>query len=240
MRLRGLVHSDGHLLCLGHVVNHLLHGHTLVHLVTLVRHLVAATLVVRAISLLITTIVLALLSTMAHVCLSLVLTGVTTSCVVLVTISGLTLVAWVVLVVAALRSTLVHTLEVALLEKKTQQVHDFVRVLHFMKTARVFSLVALEVLLVLLHLVLHVTVLLNLVVVDIERVVLDNMSRQLSLGVASLVGSLKAHKGERLFLVFLGEQLKRFDVTEFAEKGLQVRLGHRCGESLNIQVAALL
>lgn len=240
LRLRCLVHSDGHLLCLGHIVNHLLNGHALVHLVTFVGHLVAATLVVRAISLLITTIVLALLSTMTHVCLSLMLTGVTTSSVVLVTISGLTLVALVVLVVAALRGTLVHTLEVALLEKETQQVHDLVRVLHFVKTARVFSLVALEVLLVLLHLILHITILLNLVMVDIERVVLDNMGRQLSLGVASLVRSLKAHKSEGLFLVFLGEKLKRFDITEFAEKGLQVRLGHRCGEALNVQVAAFL
>jgi len=240
LRLRGLVHSDGHLLCLGHVVNHLLHGHTLVHLVTLVRHLVAATLVVRAISLLITTIVLALLSTMAHVCLSLVLTGVTTSSVVLVTISGLTLVAWVMLVVAALRSTLVHTLEVALLEKKTQQVHDFVRVLHFMKTARVFSLVALEVLLVLLHLILHVAILLNLVVVNVQRVVVDVVSRKLGLSITGLVGGLEAHECERLLLLLLGEELKRLDVAVLAEELGERLLVHGGGEALHVEIATLL
>jgi hypothetical protein len=206
--LRSLVHSDGHLLGLGHVVDHLLDGHALVNLLTLVGHLVAV-LVVRAVSLLIATIVvLALLTIVTHVGLSLVLTGMATSSIVLVTISGLALVALLVIVatVATLGSGLVvHTLEVALLEKETQQVHDLIRVLHFVEATGVFSLVALEILLVLLHFVLHVTVLLNLVMVDIERVVLDNVSRQLSLSVGSLVRSLKAHKGEGLFLVFLGE-----------------------------------
>lgn len=78
---------------------------------------------------------------------------------------------------------LVHALEVALLEQEAEQVHDLVRVLHLVEAARVLSLVALEILLILLHLVLHIAVLLDLVVVDVNGVVVDLVSRELSLGI---------------------------------------------------------
>jgi len=99
-------------------------------------------------------------------------------------------------------------LEVSILEEQAQQAHNFVRILEVLNAARILSLVALEVLLVLLHLVSHVTVLLNLVVVDIERVVVDLVSAQHAFGRAGLVGCLKAHEGEWLLLLLGWEQLE--------------------------------
>lgn len=71
---------------------------------------------------------------------------------------------------------LVHTLEVTLLEQEAEQVHDLVRVLHLVEATRVLGLIALEILLILLHLVLHVTVLLDLVVVNVQGVVVNLVS----------------------------------------------------------------
>jgi len=64
-------------------------------------------------------------------------------------------------------------LEVTLMHKKSEQVDEFVRILEISQGACIFGLVALEVLLVLLGLVVHITVLLNLVMVDVQGMVVE-------------------------------------------------------------------
>ena len=64
-------------------------------------------------------------------------------------------------------------LEVTLMHKKSEQVDEFVRILEISQGACIFGLVALEVLLVLLGLVVHITVLLNLVMIDVQGMVVE-------------------------------------------------------------------
>lgn len=236
-RLRSLTHGSRHRLSLRHSVS----LHVLVHVAVLVVSHLVHVLLLTALVLLVAT----------HGVSVLVVSGVVLSLVTRVHVrtAGLThlvvlseaLTANVVRAtsVATLRS-LIHALKVTLLEKKTQQVHDLVRVLHLMEAARILGLVPLEVLLVLLHLILHVAVLLDLVVVDVERVVVNVMGSKLSLGITGLIGSLEANESEWLLLVLLREELERFNVTILAEKLVKTLLSHGGREALDIQVATLL
>ena len=119
------------------------------------------------------------------------------------------------LVVTALGSfaTLVGSLlrlllEETVLHQKSEQVDKLVRISNIGEGTCVLSLVALEVLLVLLGLVVHVTVLLDLVVVDVQGLVVDLLLSELGLSGGGLVGGLVADEGEGVLLVFDWEELE--------------------------------
>jgi len=239
--LRLLRHSRGHGLSLRHGILR----HVLVHLTRLVvAHLVTHLLVLLTLLVVITAHLLSgeltlmtLLTVMAGTAHR-VTAGLSTHLALMAT-NALAAEVASVSTVTALRG-LVHALEVALLEQETQKVHDLVRVLHLVEAAGVLSLVALEVLLVLLHLILHVAILLNLVVVNVQRVVVDVVSRKLGLSITGLVGGLEAHECERLLLLLLGEELKRLDVAVLAEELGERLLVHGGGEALHVEIATLL
>ena len=98
--------------------------------------------------------------------------------------------------------------EVTLMHQKSQQVNKLVRILEIGEGSCVFGLVALEVLFVLLGLVVHVTVLFDLVVVDVQGVVVELLLGELGLGGGGLVRGLVAYEGEWRLLVFDGEELE--------------------------------
>jgi hypothetical protein len=102
----------------------------------------------------------------------------------------------------------------------------------------VLSLVALEILLILVRLVLEVTLLLHLVVVDVERAAV-----KLELGVLDLggsVGGLEAHEGKGHLVVLLTEELERLDLAVGSKQLLKVLLGGGGLKVLDIEVATLL
>jgi len=164
----GLLNGSG--LNLGHLGLSSRHGlgngHLLLHRVGLGhRHLLLAHVLVLGAGSLVAVVIALLVST-------LVLTTLVTTL-----MSGVLGVLLVLLTGSlSLSLSLVHFLEVALVDKETEEVHNFIRVLEVLDAAGVLSLVALEVLLILLHLVVHITVLLDFIVVDIKRVVVNLVS----------------------------------------------------------------
>jgi len=98
--------------------------------------------------------------------------------------------------------------EVTLMHQKSEQVNELVRILEIGEGTCVFGLVALEVLFVLLGLVVHVTVLFDLVVVDVQGLVVELLLGELGLGGGGLVRGLVADEGEGRLLVFDGEELE--------------------------------
>ena len=185
-------HGHGHVH--GHVVGH---GGTLVHsgLVGALLVLLTATLIVVAglasvFTLLVTVV---LLTRLAHL-LVLMLAA-------LVVLAGNSF--------ATLVGVLLGWLfEVTLMHQKSEQVNELVRILEIGEGTCVFGLVALEVLFVLLGLVVHVTVLFDLVVVDVQGVVVELLLGELGLGGGGLVRGLVADEGEGRLLVFDGEELE--------------------------------
>jgi hypothetical protein len=162
----GLLNGSG--LNLGHLGlssgHGLGNGHLLLHRVGLGhRHLLLAHVLVLGAGCLVVVVVALLVST-------LVLNTLVTTL-----MSGV-LGVLLVLLAGSLSLSLVHFLEVALVDKETEEVHNLIGVLEVLEAAGVLSLVALEVLLILLHLVVHITVLLDFVVVDIKRVVVNLVS----------------------------------------------------------------
>jgi len=99
-------------------------------------------------------------------------------------------------------------------------------------------LVALPVLLVLVGLVEDVTLLLHLVVVDVEGALIDVQVGVFDLG--SSVRGLKAHEGERRLVILLAEELEGLDLTVVREEVSEVFLGGLSREVLHVQVASLL
>ena len=94
------------------------------------------------------------------------------------------------------------------MHQKSQQVNKLVRILEIGEGTCIFGLVALEVLFILLGLVVHVTVLFDLVVVDVQGVVVELLLGELGLGGGGLVRGLVADEGEGRLLVFDGEELE--------------------------------
>lgn len=102
----------------------------------------------------------------------------------------------------------------------------------------VLSLVALPVLLVLVGLVEEVTLLLHLVVVDVEGSAVDVETCALNLG--SSVGGLEANECEGRLVVLLTEELEGLDLSVVLEEVSEILLGGLGGEVLHVQVASLL
>lgn len=95
----------------------------------------------------------------------------------------------------------------------------------------------LEVLLVEGGLVLELADLLDLVVVDSERLVID---RQVLLGRGGLIWLLEANESIELLLLVGRVHLEALDFTILLEKVTKLVLGHIVGEALHVKVAALL
>jgi len=121
--------------------------------------------------------------------------------------------------------------------QESQQSGNLVVVLEVV-LGNILGLVALPVLLVLVGLVQQVTLLLHLVVVDVERAAV-----KLELGVLDLggsVGGLEAHEGKGHLVVLLTEELERLDLAVGSKQLLKVLLGGGGLKVLDIEVATLL
>jgi hypothetical protein len=121
--------------------------------------------------------------------------------------------------------------------QESEQVGDLISGL-VVEAGEVLSLVALPVLLVLVGLVEEITLLLHLVVVDVEGSTVDVEVGGLNLG--SGIGGLEANEGEGGLVVLLAKELKGFDFTVVLEEVLKVILGGLGSEVLHVQVASLL
>jgi hypothetical protein len=91
------------------------------------------------------------------------------------------------------------------MHQKSKQVNELVRILEIGLGNFGFGLDALQVLFVLLPLFVHVTVLFDLVVVDVQGVVVELLLVELGHGGGGLVRGLVADEGEGKLLVFDGE-----------------------------------
>ena len=121
--------------------------------------------------------------------------------------------------------------------QESEQVGDLISGL-VVEAGEVLSLVALPVLLVLVGLVEEITLLLHLVVVDVEGSTVDVEVGGLNLG--SGIRGLEANEGEGGLVVFLAEELKGFDLSIVLEEVLKIILGGLSGKVLDVQVASLL
>jgi hypothetical protein len=111
------------------------------------------------------------------------------------------------------------------MHQKSKTVNELVRILEIGEGTCVFGLVALEVLFVLLELVVHVTVVFDLVVVDVQGVVVELLLVELGHGGGGLVRGLVADEGEGRLLVFDGEELELIDFSVLGKQGVEVFLG---------------
>ena len=102
----------------------------------------------------------------------------------------------------------------------------------------ILSLIALPILLILVGLVEDITLLLHLVVIDVEGSLVDVQVGVLNLG--SSVWGLKAHEGERRLIVLLAKELEGFNLAVVLKKVSEVFLSGLSGKVLNVQVASLL
>ena len=102
----------------------------------------------------------------------------------------------------------------------------------------ILSLIALPILLILVGLVEDITLLLHLVVIDVEGSLVDVQVGVLDLG--SSVWGLKAHECERRLIVLLAKELKGFNLAVVLKKVFEVFLSGLSGKVLNVQVASLL
>lgn len=107
------------------------------------------------------------------------------------------------------------------------------------KCTLVLSLIALKILLVFVCLVVHITVLFDLVMVNIQGSIVD--VRQGGFGSGGLLRSLVANEGKGRLVWFLGfVELDGLDIAEFAEMGSQVSLVHVWWEAFDVKIASLL
>jgi len=102
----------------------------------------------------------------------------------------------------------------------------------------ILSLIALPILLILVGLVEDITLLLHLVVIDVEGSLVDVQVGVLDLG--SSVWGLKAHECERRLIVLLAKELEGFNLAVVLKKVSEVFLSGLSGKVLNVQVASLL
>jgi len=164
--------------------------------------------------------------------------GVSALALLLLTISGVALVARRVVLLARVEVLLGTTSTTHLGHELLNDIGDLVHVSGVDSAVAIFLEMALEVLLVLVVLVLEVTVLFDLVVVHVKGFVVHHEILKVLRGL-SLIRGLEANEGVGALVVFGFENAARLNVTKLSEHIFEVLLGLVL-ETFDVEVASLL